>query len=389
MNSEEKAPLRDIGTAETLRLEVSPSRIEMGAGDPPVEITVTLENLGDVVEQYVVDLVGLEPDWYTAPGGTVGIFPQDHDDVRISVHPPRRPGVQAGSYSFRVRVRSRGSAQEMVAQGRLELRGYAVFRLDIMPHRQTARRRGRYQVQLANTGNADTQLFLDARDAEEGCRFRFPKDDAPIVAAGSRMELPLIVGPKRRPWVGPDHRYELTVTARPQAGSGDPKTVTAQYTHHPLFESWAPVWKAIVAVVVVLALLVGAGIVVESGVMPEFSRRVQSGSGMMRGASARIPGLGPLLRLSPDAEPRPDPNCRLTLDFQQLAEASGELVGTCVTRAAYDGFGNASQYTTNGVLFWARASNTPYFLKDECLYAFVEGKTEVMHGPDRCVRAIT
>ena len=369
--------------AETLLVELSPTEIETAPGGSPVEVVVSIQNLGEVVQQYDVDVLGLESDWYSVPNGTIGLFPRDREQVRVRIHPPNRPGVRGGVYPFRVRVRARDGSQETMAQGKIALRGAVSFQFLMTPRRQSGRRWGTYQLQIVNTGTADADLLLEAKDAEEACRYRF-KDDAPLVPPGAKLELPLVVWPKKRPWIGPEKRYDFTVTARPASSTGQPQTVSGQFTHRPWLESWAPIRNTVILLVVVLALLFGIGIVIESGIWPEFSRRAQVAGGAVRGFIVRIPALGALLPFTPDAEPRPDRNCRLTLGFKDFADANPGLVGTCVTRVAYDGYGNAKQYTTNGVLFWVRATNTVYFFRDDCLFAFIDEKTQVMHGLERC-----
>src|SRR5438105_15168218 len=116
-------------SSERLSVDLTPARVEMEPGGSPVEVVVTIQNLSDVVEQYAVELGGLDADWYTAPVTSVGLFPQDSDQVRITLHPPRRPGIKAGSYKFRITVRARGGGGEAgiaVADGLLDLRGFAV-----------------------------------------------------------------------------------------------------------------------------------------------------------------------------------------------------------------------------------------------------------------------
>ena len=87
-------------TLQKLLVELSPSRIEVEPGSAPVEATLTLQNLGNVVEQYTADVVGLDAEWFTAPVASIALFPQDRDQLRVSFHPPKRVGVKAGTYPF-------------------------------------------------------------------------------------------------------------------------------------------------------------------------------------------------------------------------------------------------------------------------------------------------
>src|SRR5262249_16044375 len=150
--------------------ELSPSRIEVEPGSAPVEATLTLQNLGNVVEQYTADVVGLDAEWFTAPVASIALFPQDRDQLRVSFHPPKRVGVKGGSYPFKIVVRARSGAQQESIDGNLDVRGFAIFRLDLLPRRQTARL-GKFRLQVANSGTADITLALEARDQEEACIF--------------------------------------------------------------------------------------------------------------------------------------------------------------------------------------------------------------------------
>src|ERR687885_133722 len=59
-------------SSERVSIELTPARVEMEPGGSPVEVVVTIQNLSDVVEQYAVELSGLDADWYTAPVTRVG-----------------------------------------------------------------------------------------------------------------------------------------------------------------------------------------------------------------------------------------------------------------------------------------------------------------------------
>jgi hypothetical protein len=230
--------------SDKLLVQLNTDQIVMEPGGTPFEVVATVQNLGDVVDQYTVELSGLDQDWFTAPVTSVGLFPRDREQVRISLHPPKRPGLRAGAYPFRITVRSRGGTVQESVEGTLNIRGRAVYRVDITPRRMTARGGGTFKVQIANTGNADVRLALEGRDAENACRIRF-SDEQPLVPAGNKKEIPVNIQPLNRPWVGPERPYDFTITARPQDAGGDPQTVPGQFTHKPLFGSWAPVRTAL------------------------------------------------------------------------------------------------------------------------------------------------
>jgi hypothetical protein len=350
--------------AESLVVELNPTHIEAEPGAMPIPATLTLHNRGLVVEQFTAEVVGLDKDWYTVPVPSVGLFPGDKEQLSITFHPPRRTGMEAGSYPFRVLVRARGGTDEEVVDGSLDVRGFAVYRLDLMPRRQTGRGTGRYRVQLTNSGTADVHLALEASDAEEACRIKFNKDDTPLVAAGSKAEVPISVTPKRRPWVGAPRAYEFTVVARPQDARGEPQTVSGQYTHKPFMASWSPMRNLAWFMMFFFVLFVIWNVAMATGVVAEFPRRMQTASGVVGAGFCRLPLLGRLCR-QPTLAAQPlavqSPECVFELGFREYVDQRPDAVGDCTENASYDVLGNALQHTEHGTLMWFKATNVVYF----------------------------
>ncbi len=321
--------------SDKLLVELAPSHLEVEPGAAPAETVVTVQNLGSEVDQYNVEVLGLDPEWFTAPLAAVGLFPQDREQVQISFHPPKRPGLRAGVYTFNVRVRSRGGVEEQSVKGMLDVRGYAVFRLDLTPRRQSGRGRGNFRAELNNTGTADVQVELSARDDEEACRFRFTKDDAPMVPANSKIEAPFVIEPKERPWVGPERSYDFTLTATPKDARGDPQTATGQFTHRPYLPSWGPIVRAAWKTLIVLGLLLLAVVLFKTGTTGEFLRRLQvvkeevcqSGLRQVPVLNSICPTLATLPVL-PTPAPRPSPSAAPTISTttQAPAEPAWSLV---------------------------------------------------------------
>lgn len=375
-------------TLQKLQVELSPTRIEVEPGANPVEATITLQNLGNVVEQYSADVVGLDPEWFTAPVASVALFPQDRDQLRVTFHPPKRTGVKAGTYPFKVVVRARSGAQEETVEGVLDVRGFAVFRLDLVPRRLTSRS-GKFRLDIANSGTADVLLTLEARDQEDACRFKLGADATSQVRAGSSSQLPVRVIPKKRPWVGPDATYDFVVSARPQDARGDAQTTSGQYTYHPYFPSWAPLRRLGMFAALLLVLLIVFEILVASGVLggaaEEFPRRMEIAGAQIKGFVCRAPGIDRLCGPSGiAAQPTPNPDrCEFKFGFLQAWQTNNDLVGPCTTDAAYDSFGNGVQYTTYGTLWWLKASNTVYLFRNDSVYVFIEGKPRLLDGSGR------
>ena len=48
-----------------------------------------------------------------------------------------------------------------------------------------------------------------------------------------------------------------------------------------------------------------------------------------------------------------------------------------------DGFGNARQYTTNGVLFWQKTTGTVFYFANDKLYVFDDKQIRLLDSPEK------
>jgi hypothetical protein len=373
-------------------VELNPAYLDAEPGGAAVEAAVTIHHHGSDVRQYTIEVRNVEREWVTIPEPAVGLWPGSDRKVTFTFHPPKRDDVRPGRYPFKVAVRTTvkdgsGGAQrvlEEIADGELDVRGYAAFHVDMTPRHQTRKRNGAFKVLLFNDGNDDVQLALEAQDKEDACEFSFPKDDAPNVPRSTRpIEAALLVTPRRRRWVGENERHEFTVTARPVSARGEPQAVGGEYTYRPWVRSWGPFVRiagwVLIALVVCLAFLAVRD-------MPfgfEFGRRLAIFRGMACGVIRSVPVVGGMLRCPSNIIPRESATCDLQFGFRQAAEVDPTLVGKCITGVGYDRFGNGLQYTDRGVLFWQKDSNTVYFFTGDSVFAFLEGRAQQLHGSPR------
>ena len=337
----------------------------MAPGGPPVEVTVTIQNRSDGVAEYAVELIGLEAEWFTPPPTSVRLFPQDREQLRFALRPPRR--AAKGNFVYRVLVRSSRGTAQAAAEGALEVTGTVDYRLEVVPRRQTGRGQATFQAQITNIGTADVRLTLDGQDVDGNCDVRFPRGGSTVVQAGQKVDVPVRVRPFQRPWIGQERSYDFNVTARPDDPTAAPQTVAGQFTHQPRLASWAPVRTTLLVLGGVVVALALVAVVLPSGLAGPM--------GGLRGIVCEIPIIGSLcgVRQAP-------PTCVYDEGFKAYAEAETQLIGPCVTSPLADSFGNVRQYSKNGVLFWQHDSNTVYFFKGDSLYAFLDEKSVLIHG---------
>jgi hypothetical protein len=245
-------PLPQAKVSERIRASLTPTVLQVQAGVAPVQATLQIQNLGDIVDKFLVEIEGLDETWYGRSASSIALMPQATDQVQISFQPPKRKGVKAKEYPFVVSVRSQSAPEEatsIVAQ--LEVLPAIDFKIGIQPYRVTCRRKGTYRIRLVNTGVSDINFALEATDLDEGLRFRF-KNENPEVTAWNAIEVPMIARPKRGSGVGEKKRYDITVTAI--AGEGKMQTANCELYHNPFIGSWKPILRAI-RIIIFLAII--------------------------------------------------------------------------------------------------------------------------------------
>ncbi len=258
-------PVPKPKASEKIRLSLSMPQTKVQAGGIPIQAMLQVQNLGEIVDKFLVEVEGLDESWYSRSASSIALMPQATDQVQISFQPPKRKGVKSGIYPFGVTIRSQSMAEEVATVvGQLEVLSSVEFKLKVQPFRITSSRSGTYRVNLANVGVTDINITLEATDLEEGCKFQFENEN-PVVAAWSAVEVPMIVRPKRRSKVGEPKRYDIAITAT--ADGGIAQSANAELNHKPFMKSWRPALRllraliilAILAVIIYFALQLGGG----------------------------------------------------------------------------------------------------------------------------------
>lgn len=256
-------PVPEAKASERIRVSFSPIILQVQSGGPPVTATLQLQNLGDIVDKFLVEIEGLDNTWYSRSASSIALMPQATDQVQIPFQVPRKKGIRAKTYTFAVTVRSQSAAGEVTSViGQLEVLPLVEFKLSVHPYRVSCRRKGTFRISLANTGVSDARFSLEATDLDEGLRFRF-KNERPEVPAWKTIEVPVIASPKRGAMVGEKKRYDISLTA--DTGEGHIQTVNCELNHNPLIGSWRPILRFIRAIVVLGLLAVGIYYILQMG----------------------------------------------------------------------------------------------------------------------------
>jgi hypothetical protein len=242
--------------SDRIKVKLTPAVLQMNAGGEPIEASITVQNLGDIVDRFSFQLDDLDPAWYTFSEPGVSLFPNDKAQVQIKFQVLKKEGIKSGAYPFNLRVVSDSNPDEYtVVQGSLEVSPLAEFHLDMNPKRVETRKRAEYRITLANSGTADLTFNLKARDTEEGCRFWFTPQN-PVVPAWQTVVVKLIGQPKRRPWLGENKHYNFTLAVNIE-GKKESKSLNGELIYRPRWRSLRPLWH-VLRILLILAAIAGA-----------------------------------------------------------------------------------------------------------------------------------
>jgi len=142
-------PVPKAKVSERIRASLSPTQLQVQAGGVPLIATLQLQNLGDIVDKFLVEVEGLDQTWYSRSASSVALMPQATDQVQISFQPPKRKGVKARPYPFAVTVSSQSTVEEATSIiGQLEILPLIEFKLRVHPYRVSCRRKGTFRIKI-------------------------------------------------------------------------------------------------------------------------------------------------------------------------------------------------------------------------------------------------
>lgn len=134
--------------------------------------TISVRNLGTVVEEYHFEVLGEAATWMTVEPDTVSLFPGANVDVTLVADPPRVPAPPAGATDFAVRCRSAVNPDDStVVEGEVVVGGYLELAVSLTPAIRRSRRAGRFRATVTNRGNLPDRVRLTGVDPADELRF--------------------------------------------------------------------------------------------------------------------------------------------------------------------------------------------------------------------------
>lgn len=221
--------------------------LEAGAN---IKSTISIINRGSVVDQFSVEVEGLEESWYTLSASSVKLFPGGQESITLTIHPPKESSSKAGKYPFSVKAASVENPKETATElGTLEIQPYHEFGAELHPTQRVTRGEADFQLNIRNKGNSREKFKFNAQDEQGGCQFRF-EDDEVKLDPGDSGKVGLWVAAKSRPKFGAKKQYSFQVDVVPGWEKEATQTVAGQVAFLAMVPRW--LMRAIVPIIIVI-----------------------------------------------------------------------------------------------------------------------------------------
>ncbi|HYW26291.1 MAG TPA: hypothetical protein VE953_19120 [Terriglobales bacterium] len=286
------------------RIRLEPTQLTVEPGSEAV-CTVRVWNTGDVVDAYVVEVLGAAAAWTEVEPASVSLFPGADGVARLTFRPPRTPEALAGPLPFAVRVRSQdaGMTTSIVEEGSLEVAPFTELAAELLPRTSHARFSGRHRVRVTNRGNAPAAVHLSGSDAEQAVDLAF-SPPALTVPAGAVASSGVRARCTSVSWTAAPKQWAFQVTA--QAADTQPVQMQGALEQLPVIGRWTRRAIAVAAVgLVALTVLHFRGAEIQSA-----AANLLSGNRASQvGAPGQSPGAAsPVAQTSPTTMPSTGPS---------------------------------------------------------------------------------
>ncbi|MDZ4763514.1 MAG: protein kinase [Chloroflexota bacterium] len=223
-----------------------PEKIQVNIDTPHLQVTpgttvampIEVVNRGDVVDHFRVELIGLPPNWASAPSETLFLLPNTRNTTSVTFHPPMNSTSAAGEHAFEVRVSAR--AQGLVSpavQGSLNIQPFYSFVIDMEPERIAS---GKHlQLSINNSANTFGKYTLQARDREQMLRFDLSTKQYTLAPGQNEIFSARVVA-KRRHLLGAPKTYpfEIAVIPTPAEAYGGVQSAAGEVAVTSLIPGW-------------------------------------------------------------------------------------------------------------------------------------------------------
>ncbi|MER7577516.1 hypothetical protein [Streptomyces sp. NPDC126514] len=237
----------------TVLLSMTSAEVQVSPGGEAV-CSVEIRNVGFVVDQFSIELIGDFTEWADVEPKLVNLLPDSEVTARVTFKPPETSAVLAGEKPFAVRVTSREDPESsVVEEGTVTVDSFTKISAEFVPKGSRGSCKGRHRLVIDNEGNIATRVDIMILDPEHHLDFSI-KQPWVVTEPGTATLIPVKVIPKKRFLKGPPktHPFQASVSGK----SFDTVTADAVMVQEQRFPKWLPTALVmLVALAILFAIL--------------------------------------------------------------------------------------------------------------------------------------
>jgi len=231
--------------------------VSVEAGDRAT-LPLNVTNTGEVVEDYLVEIIGVPSAWTTVDPPRFTLYPGTAQLATVDIHPPRSSEVPAGELRMGVHVLpTEHPDQAVVPEAVVEVLPFLDTTAELVPHTSHGRFGAKHQVAIDNRGNVPVTVLLVPVAGSDALRVTADPGTM-TVGPGHAAFGDVRAKPVRYLWRGMPRTLPFSLTVAPQ-GSKEVQ-LDAGHVQDPVLPPW--LFKALLALLALLLLLVALWFVV-------------------------------------------------------------------------------------------------------------------------------
>lgn len=220
-------------------------------GGDPVSVPVTVRNVGDIVQAYDIEVLGIPQRFATVDPPSLSLYPGTSGTAVISLLAPRSSEIRAGDFPMGVRVTPTGSADEPVTQETsVRVLPFLDTTAELIPRTTRGRRGAVHDLAVDNRGNVPIKCIISGEDANGTLRFE-ERPQIIEIGPGEARFAAIAVRPVQGFWRGPARTHPFLVDITPEDSA--PVTLDGTHLQEPRLPPW--LFKALAALLALLLLL--------------------------------------------------------------------------------------------------------------------------------------
>ena len=239
--------------AVQLRVPGEPVAVEPGTA---ATFEVEVFNASDIVDEYAIDTVGIDPRWVSVEPERIALFPSTGGSATVTIAVGSPYAVPAGLRRIGVRARSTiAEERARVEEVPLDVAPTAGALLELHPVNIRGGRAGAGVAVVRNLGNTVLEVDVRGADPESALDFQVTPSHLTIPPGDEAWTVVEVKG--RRPLMGIDAQRPFLVAAYTGDPDAEPPSAAGTFIQSP----WLPDLVTRLAGLLVLTVLLVAGFV--------------------------------------------------------------------------------------------------------------------------------